>query len=143
MKVGRSHKWHYDKGTWKETKVTPDEWDISYAVTKRRAGKAPEGSGVAVGTEYHWYILAHQIVKKLDANNYSTELSGKKFKVAHHRADKDKWSISELTQKKHLVKILEEMISRINKEIGPAAPQKKAKKKSLPLLNSGEARKRR
>jgi hypothetical protein len=24
MKVGRSHKWHYDKGDWKETKITPD-----------------------------------------------------------------------------------------------------------------------
>ena len=49
MKVGRSHKWYYDKGEWKETKITPDLWEISYAVTKRRAGKAPEGSGVPVG----------------------------------------------------------------------------------------------
>jgi hypothetical protein len=24
MKVGRSHKWYYDQGEWKETKVTPD-----------------------------------------------------------------------------------------------------------------------
>ena len=54
MKVGRSHKWYYDKGEWKETKITPDLWEISYAVTKRRVGKAPEGSGVPVGTEYHW-----------------------------------------------------------------------------------------
>ena len=29
-------------------------------VTKRRAGHAPEGSGVPVGTEYHWYIVAHR-----------------------------------------------------------------------------------
>jgi hypothetical protein len=55
MKVGRSHKWYYDKGEWKEKKITPDLWQISYAVTKRRAGRAPEGSGVPVGTEYHWY----------------------------------------------------------------------------------------
>src|SRR5437870_1990303 len=45
MKIGRSHKWYYDKGEWKETKVTPDKWQFTYAVTKRRAGKAPEGSG--------------------------------------------------------------------------------------------------
>ena len=51
--VGRSHKWYYDKGEWRETKITPDLWEISYAVTKRRAGHAPEGSGVPVGTEYH------------------------------------------------------------------------------------------
>ena len=38
MKIGRSHKWYYDQGEWKETKITPDLWQISYAVTKRRAG---------------------------------------------------------------------------------------------------------
>src|SRR5437762_2893290 len=51
MKIGRSHKWFYDKGEWKEKKITPDMWEISYAVKKRRAGKAPEGSGVPTGTE--------------------------------------------------------------------------------------------
>src|SRR5688572_33038713 len=70
MKIGRSHKWHYDPGDWKETKITPDLWQIGYAVTKRRAGRAPEGSGVPVGTEYHWYVLAHQNVTKLNANDY-------------------------------------------------------------------------
>jgi len=59
MKVGRSHKWYYDKGEWKEKKVTPDKWEFSYSVTKRRAGHAPKGSGVPVGTEYNSYILAH------------------------------------------------------------------------------------
>jgi hypothetical protein len=29
MKVGRSHKWYYDKGIWKETKVTPDRWELT------------------------------------------------------------------------------------------------------------------
>jgi hypothetical protein len=72
MKIGRSHKWYYDPGEWKEKKITPDLWQISYAVTKRRAGRAPEGSGVPVGTEYHWYILAHQNVTKLNANDYTT-----------------------------------------------------------------------
>ena len=46
MKIGRTHKWYYDQGEWKEKKVTPDLWTISYAVNKRRAGRAPEGSGV-------------------------------------------------------------------------------------------------
>src|SRR5262245_28813753 len=45
MKVGRSHKWYYEKGEWKEKKITPDEWEIHYSVKKRRAGHAPEGSG--------------------------------------------------------------------------------------------------
>src|SRR5262245_22860526 len=50
MKIGRRHKWYYDKGEWNEKKVTPDKWEFTFAVTKRRAGKAPEGSGVPVGT---------------------------------------------------------------------------------------------
>ena len=116
MKVGRSHHWHYDEGDWKETKVTPDLWKISYEVVKRRAGKAPEGSGVPVGTEYHWYILSDQVVRKLDANSYSTSLQGYKYKLAHRRADKDKWSITEKGQRKRLIKILSEMIHELEKD---------------------------
>lgn len=116
MKVGRSHKWYYDKGEWKETKITPDLWEISYAVTKRRAGKAPEGSGVPVGTEYHWYILAHQNVRKLNANDYTTSLTGLKFKLAHKRAEKEKWNISAKAQKKRLVKLMQEFIAQLQKE---------------------------
>ncbi|MGZ3939886.1 MAG: hypothetical protein ACXVLT_14950, partial [Flavisolibacter sp.] len=119
MKVGRSHRWHYDKGEWKETKITPDLWEISYAVTKRRVGKAPEGSGVPVGTEYHWYILAHQNVRKLDANDYTTSLTGLKFKLAHKRADKGKWNTSSNTQKKRLIKLLQEFIAQLQKEAVP------------------------
>ena len=44
MKVGRGHRWHYDTGFWKETKMTPDMWEFTYAVRKRRVGRAPEGS---------------------------------------------------------------------------------------------------
>jgi hypothetical protein len=116
MKIGRSHKWYYDKGEWKEKKVTPDDWEFTYGVTKRRAGKAPEGSGVPVGTEYHWYILAHQHVRKLNANDYTTSMSGLKVKIAHKRADHDKWNISERAQRKRLIKALQEMIDKLQQE---------------------------
>lgn len=119
MRIGRSHKWNYDQGVWKETKITPDLWEISYAVTKRRAGRAPEGSGVPVGTEYHWYILAHQNVKKLNANDYTTSMTGLKYKLAHKRADKNKWSASAKTQRKRLVKLLQELIAQLEKEPVP------------------------
>ena len=119
MKIGRSHKWNYDAGVWKETKITPDLWEISYAVTKRRAGRAPEGSGVPVGTEYHWYILAHQNVSKLNANDYTTSMAGLKLKLAHKRADKDKWSLSAKTQRKHLIEFLQEIIAQLEKEPTP------------------------
>jgi hypothetical protein len=99
MKVGGHHKWYYDKGEWEEKKIAPDKWEFTYAVTKRRAWHAPEGSGAPVGTEYHWYILADQIVRKLDANNYTTSMTGFKHKLAHKRAEKGKWNITDITQK--------------------------------------------
>ena len=102
-------------------------------MAKRRAGHAPPGSGVPVGTEYHWYILAHQNVRKLDANTYTTgddpalrppdafdltrsgvhhvSLTGLKYKLAHKRAEKDAWSATEQAQRRQLIKILEENLS--------------------------------
>lgn len=118
MKVGRSHKWYYDQGEWKEKKVSPDAWEISYDVIKRRAGKAPKGSGVPVGTEYNWYILAHQHVEKLDANSYTTEMHGHKFKLNHKRAGKDKWSVTDKTERKRLIKVLEGMLEDLKEEDG-------------------------
>src|ERR1051325_9444434 len=112
MKVGRSHKWYYDRGEWKEKKVTPDKWEFNYSVTKRRAGHAPEGSGVPVGTAYHWYILAHQNVQKLNANDYSTAMTGLKFKLAHKRADKETWIATPKTQRKHLIKLMQDLIAQ-------------------------------
>jgi len=79
-----------NKEEWKEKKTTPGLWEISYSVTKRRAGKAPKGSGVPVGTEYHWYIISHQNVKKINADDYTTSRSGLKYKLAHKRASSDK-----------------------------------------------------
>lgn len=117
MKVGRSHKWYYDQGEWKEKKITPDKWEFTYEVTKRRAGKAPKGSGVPVGTEYHWYILSHQIVRKLNANDYTTSMAGLKYKLAHKRFDREKWSASDKAQRKRLIKILEGLIEQLEKEL--------------------------
>jgi hypothetical protein len=132
MKIGRSHKWYYDEGEWKEKKITPDLWQIGYAVTKRRAGRAPEGSGVPVGTEYHWYILAHQNVQKLNANDYTTSMTGLKFKVAHRRADSGKWSAAAKTQRKRMIGFLRDVIAELEAqqeaESAEAAAKKAAKK---------------
>jgi hypothetical protein len=121
MKVGRSHKWYYDKGEWKEKKITPDKWEFTYAVNKRRAGRAPEGSGVPVGTEYHWYILAHQNVRKLDANNYTTSMTGLKYKLAHKRAKKEEWNATDNTQRKRIIQVLQELIDQLKREMVEAA----------------------
>lgn len=139
MQVGRSHKWNYDAGVWKETKITPDLWEISYAVTKRRAGKAPEGSGVPVGTGYHWYIFSHQIVKKLNANDYSTEMSGLKFKLAHKRFDKEKWNTTTRTQRKRLIGFLKKMIEQMENAPVPIEFEYKDesyKGEAIPILDT-------
>jgi hypothetical protein len=117
MKVGGSHRWYYDSGEWKEKKITPDKWEFTYAVNKRRAWPAPEGSGVPVGTEYHWYILAHQIVKKLDANSYMTSMTGLKYKLAHKRVDRGKWSSTDNAQKEQLIRIFEGLITKLKGEM--------------------------
>ena len=126
MKIGRGHKWCYDEGDWVEKKLTPEKWEIRFTTVKRRRGHAPEGSGVPVGTEYHWYVLADQTARKLDANNYATDMVGHKFKLAHKRADKDTWSASEAAQRKRLVKILKQMIFDL--ENAPATPEVRATK---------------
>jgi hypothetical protein len=146
MQVGRSHKWNYDKGVWRETKVTPDKWEISYHVTKRRAGHAPEGSGAAIGTAYHWFILSHQYVEKLNANDYTTGMTGLKFKLAHKRANKETWSLSDNAQRKELIKILQNFIHELEKEPEMTVPvplsfeykKKKYKGVGIPVMSSCE-----
>jgi hypothetical protein len=113
MRVGGTHQWYYDRGEWKEKKITPDKWEFTYATNKRRAWQAPEGSGVPVGTEYHWYFLAHQNVRKLDANSYTISMEGLKYKLAHKRAEKGKWSSTEYAQKERLIQILEGLIDKL------------------------------
>lgn len=133
MKIGRGHKWYYDQGLWTEKKVTPDKWEFQYAVVKRRAGKAPEGSGVPVGTAYHWYILAHQTVTKIDANSYKTEMVGTKHKLAHRRADRQIWNASEQAQRRGLIKILEELIAELrSQETAKPVEREVAKRASKP-----------
>ncbi|HEX5056640.1 MAG TPA: hypothetical protein VFX02_09095 [Gammaproteobacteria bacterium] len=120
MPVGRSHKWNYDRGEWRERKLSPDEWEIFYQTTKRRAVRAPEESGVPVGTEYNWLIVSHQRVDKLDANSYMTYMEGRKFKIAHKRAHKDTWSSSEKLQRKKVIQYLKQMIAELEQAAATA-----------------------
>jgi hypothetical protein len=107
----------------KQDKITPDKWEFTYSVKKTRAWQAPEGSGVPVGTEYHWYILAHQNVRKLDANSYTTSMTGLKYKLAHRRAEKEKWNATDNTQRKRLIQILQELVDQLKKEMVVGSPR--------------------
>ncbi|RAL14513.1 uncharacterized protein BO97DRAFT_271646 [Aspergillus homomorphus CBS 101889] len=114
MAVGGSHTWTYDQGTWKETKEEPDLWRIDYQTNKRRAKKAPEGSGAPVGTEYHWLVVGHQHVKKVDANTYETHLTGSKYKLAYKSASSNSWSVPTVKkQREREVELLEDAKHRV------------------------------
>ncbi|KAL4976909.1 hypothetical protein BDW66DRAFT_45712 [Aspergillus desertorum] len=114
MAVGGSHTWNYDQGVWKETKEEPDLWRIDYRTNKRRARKAPQGSGAPVGTEYHWLIVGHQYVKKIDANTYETVLKGSKYKLAYKSAASNSWSVPTVKkQREREVELLEDAKLRV------------------------------
>lgn len=140
IKVGGHHKWYYDQGEWKETKKTPDLWEFKYQVKKRRAGKAPKGSGVPLGTEYHWLILGHQIVQKLDENVYNTEMNGLKYKVAYKKSGQERWSSSIKGQRKRVMKLLEQVLLHLKKEELQEENAQLMKKKTKKIPNQTNKR---
>ena len=116
MSVGGEHRWEYPHGIWVERKAAPDRWDFTFSSLKRRARKAPEGSGVPVGTGYHWFILAHQKVRKLNKDTYETSMEGVKYKVAHRRPHWRGWSTEypdHEPEREILIRILEKYLAEL------------------------------
>lgn len=121
MAVGGRHIWEYTGGLWDERKVAPDRWDFTFSSQKRRTRGAPEGSGVPPGTQYHWYIMAHQRVRKLDQDAYETFMEGVKYKVAHKRPHWRGWSTEypdHEPEREILARILEEQLVKLKDENG-------------------------
>jgi hypothetical protein len=119
MPIGGTHTWEYPHGLWQERKVAPDRWEFTFQSEKKRARRAPEGSGAAVGTEYNWFILAHQRVRKLDPDTYETVMEGVKYKVAHRRPHWRRWSTEypdQEPEREILIRILEEDLARLKGE---------------------------
>ena len=122
MPVGGEHIWEYPDGVWEERKAAPDRWDFTFSSLKRRGREAPEGSGVPVGTEYHWFILAHQKVRKLDKDTYETSMEGVKYKVAHKRPHWYHWSTEypdHEPEREILIRILEEYLAELRSGSDP------------------------
>jgi hypothetical protein len=119
MRIGGSHKWHYDNGEWCETKLTPNMWQFSFHSLKTRFHSAPTNSGAKVQTKYHWYIIADQIAAKLDSNSYITDMKGLKYKIGHKRPNWRNFSYSYPEQegyKERVIKILEETLDGLKNE---------------------------
>jgi uncharacterized membrane protein len=74
-------------------------------------------------------------VQKLNANDYTTSMSGLKFKVAHKRADTERWSAAEKTQRKRMIEFLKDVIQDLEQqqaaqEQAVAKPARKSQAKS-------------
>lgn len=125
MRVGGRHTWRYTDAVWRERKVSPDAWEFVLTSTKRRDRHAPEGSGVPLGTQYHWYLLAHQWVRKIDADSYHTFMSGVKHKVAHKRPHWRTWSNAHPGQdsdRENVIAILDSALAAL-RDARPDAPR--------------------
>lgn len=119
MAVGGEHTWIYPNGIWKERKVAPDQWEFTFSSIKERERNAPVGSGVPPNTQYHWYILAHQRVRKIDQDSYSTFMDGVKHKVAHKRPHWRKWSDQlprRPSEREKTIAILEDALAQLREE---------------------------
>ena len=116
MAVGGMHEWVYPRGIWQEKKVAPDRWVFTFRSEKIRVRKAPEGSGALPGTQYHWFIIAHQHVRKRDADTYETVMEGVKYKVAHKRPHWRHWNTEypdQVPEREILIRILEEQLAML------------------------------
>lgn len=125
MSVGGEHEWIYPNGRWRERKVAPDRWEFTFSSRKERERRAPEGSGVPTGTQFHWYLLAHQRVRKIDKDSYTTFMEGLKCKVAHKRPHWRKWSDEypdQVPERERLIRILEEELASL-REGSNTSPQ--------------------
>ncbi len=120
MPVGGQHTWIYPNALWKERKVAPDQWEFTFSSIKQREGSAPVGSGALPNTQYHWYILAHQRVKKIDNDSYSTFMSGVKYKLAHKRPHWRRWSSQypdQLSERERVMAVLESTLASLKEDI--------------------------
>ena len=119
MAVGGEHSWIYPHGLWSERKIAPARWEFTFRSIKERDRTAPPGSGAERGAQFHWYILAHQRVRKIDADTYDTFMTGAKHKVAHRRPGWRKWSSQypdQPSEREKITQILEEALAEVRGE---------------------------
>jgi hypothetical protein len=50
-------------------------------------------------------------------------MTGLKYKLAHRRAEKEKWNATDNTQRKRLIQILQELVDQLKKEMVVGSPR--------------------
>lgn len=83
--IGYEHHWKYTEPDVQERKLSPDMWQFRMKSTKRKVIKSQTNGNIQPGTQYHWYFIGDQIVKKIDENSYETDLQAIKYKIGHKR----------------------------------------------------------
>lgn len=102
MSVGGVHNWNYNNAVCNEQKVHPHIWLTRLQSVKKRKRDAPVGSGVDVGTKFHWVWVGDQIAEKINENEYMTDLQVLKFKMGHKRKHWKSFSYHYPEQKSYL-----------------------------------------
>lgn len=116
MRIGGEHHWRYTDARWHEWKTTPDRWDLRFSAKKLRRTQAPEFSGAEPNTLYHWLIIGHQRVRKVDADTYQTLLEATKFKIAHKRPKWRTWNTQydgNPSARQNTIKALEQVLDEL------------------------------
>lgn len=108
-------------GIWRELKVAPDEWEFTFSSLKERERSAPEGSGLPPGTQYHWYILAHRRVRKIDKDAF---MQGVKHSIAHRRPHWKRWSSGYPDQPSEMERLITILGSALSKLRDPATTER-------------------
>lgn len=117
--VGHEHEWDYNDAVWNETKISPDLWKMQFSATKSRRKAAPVNSGAELNTEYHWTIVADQMVRKIDANHYETLMQGMKFKTGYKKPFWKGFSYTypdQPSKNQQKIKFLQQMIKGLEEE---------------------------
>lgn len=125
MSVGGAHDWTYPDGRWRERKVTPDRWEVHFRSAKTRRRPAPVGSGAPPGTMFHWLVLGHQRVRKVDQDTYQTLLEGVKWKIGHRRPHWRRWSTEypeQASARERTIQALEDALERLKAERDADSP---------------------
>ena len=81
-------------------------------------------------------------MRKLDANRYTTSLTGMKLKVAHKRANSETWSATPSGQRKRMIAFLKDVIVELERQ-QPAKKARATPKREKQKVVAGQMARRR
>jgi hypothetical protein len=115
MRVGGTHHWYYER------RMEGGKWHLINGnllmLQIREELGMPQKAQALLLEQNIIGIFAHQNVRKLDANTYTTSMDGLNYKLAHKRVGIKRWSLTQNAQRDLLIKILEEYVAQLKREM--------------------------